>query len=201
MRLLKLFVSACLAFTCISASVIEARTPGQLTQVTSFGSNPSNTLMYIYVPVKLVTKPALIVAIHYCGGTAAAYASGSPYTQLAEQYGFIVIFPQSPYSGTCWDVSSTSALTHNGGGDSNSIANMVTYAISTYGVDSTRVFVTGSSSGAMMTASQKIQSILHSNLLISSKERHGSNIPRDVRRRNRLLWCPRWLLREFHQPS
>ena len=107
--------------------------------------------MFIYVPTKLAAKPPIIVAIHYCGGTAQAYFSGSPYAQLADEYGFIVVYPQSPYSGTCWDVSSKSALTHDGGGDSNSIANMVTYTLQTYGGDSTKVFVTGSSSGAMMT--------------------------------------------------
>ncbi|KAI1859281.1 uncharacterized protein JN550_012090 [Neoarthrinium moseri] len=122
-----------------------------LTQVTNFGENSSGTKMYIYVPNKLAAKPAIIVAIHYCSGTAQAYYSGTPYATLAEQYGFIVIYPESPYSGTCWDVSSTAALTHNGGADSNSIANMVTYTIGKYGADSSRVFVTGSSSGAMMT--------------------------------------------------
>lgn len=90
---------------------------------------------------------------HYCTGTAQAYYSGSPYATLAEQYGFIVIYPESPHSGTCWDVSSQATLTHNGGGDSNSIANMVNYAIDKYGADTSKVFVTGSSSGAMMTVS------------------------------------------------
>lgn len=48
-------------------------------------------------------------------------------------------------------MSSQATLTHNGGGNSNSIANMVTWTISEYGADSKKVFVTGSSSGAMMT--------------------------------------------------
>lgn len=42
-------------------------------------------------------------------------------------------------------------LTHNSGGDSLGIVSMVRYAISTYGVDSTKVYATGTSSGAMMT--------------------------------------------------
>lgn len=65
--------------------------------------------------------------------------------------GFIVIFPQSPSSGGCWDVSSTASLTHNGGGDSQTIVNMVKYAEANYGADSSKVYMTGSSSGAMMT--------------------------------------------------
>lgn len=97
------------------------------------------------------TNAPIVVAIHYCTGTASAYYSGTPYAQLAEQHGFIVIYPESPYSGTCWDVSSVASETHGGGADTTSIANMVNYTLSTYGADSTRVFVTGSSSGAMMT--------------------------------------------------
>ena len=89
----------------------------------------------------------LMCLLDYCTGTAQAYYTGSPYAQLADQYGFIVIYPESPYSGTCWDVSSKAALTHNGGGDSNSIANMVTYTLQKYNGDASQVFVTGSSSG------------------------------------------------------
>lgn len=92
-------------------------------------------------------------------GTAQAYYQGTPYAQLAEQHGFIVIYPSSPYSGTCWDVSSHAALTHNGGGDSNSIANMVTWTTSQYNADTSKVFVTGSSSGAMMTVRIRGQSL------------------------------------------
>lgn len=144
---MKFFTSASAALAFCS-SLVSA---GTYSQVTNFGSNPTNTLVYQYVPTKLAAKPPIIVAIHYCTGTAQAYYTGTPYAQLADQYGFIVLYPQSPYSGTCWDVSSKSALTHNGGGDSNSIANAVTWAISKYSADATRVFVTGSSSGAMMT--------------------------------------------------
>ena len=124
---------------------------GGLTQVTSFGDNPSNAKMYIHVPATLSESPAIIVAIHYCTGTASAYYSGSPYAQLADSKGFIVIYPESPYSGTCWDVSSDATLHHEGGANSNSIANMVRYTIDEYGADPAKVFVTGSSSGAMMT--------------------------------------------------
>ncbi|KAH0166281.1 carbohydrate esterase family 1 protein, partial [Aureobasidium melanogenum] len=123
----------------------------QLTQVNNFGDNPSGTGMYIYVPTKLATKPPIIVAIHYCQGTAQAYYQGSPYAKLADEKGFIVIYPSSPHAGTCWDVSSQKSLKHGGGGDSNAIANMVSYTLKKYNADPKRVFVTGSSSGAMMT--------------------------------------------------
>jgi len=138
-------------FVAFGATTDPLAPRASLQHVTSFGSNPSNTQMYIYVPDKLATNPAIIVAIHYCTGTAQAYFSGTPYASFADRSGFIVIYPSSPYSGTCWDVSSRAALTHNGGGDSNSIANMVTYTLQRYNADPKKVFVTGTSSGAMMT--------------------------------------------------
>src|SRR3569833_3339611 len=57
------------------------------------------------------------------------------------------VWPSSPHSGTCWDVSRKSSLSHNGGGDSQAISNMILYAIDHYKVDPTKVFVTGGSSG------------------------------------------------------
>ncbi|RAL15301.1 putative acetyl xylan esterase [Aspergillus homomorphus CBS 101889] len=140
---------------------------GYLQQVTNFGSNPTNVGMYIYVPNNLAAKPGIIVAIHYCTGSANAYYTNSPYASLAERHGFIVIYPQSPYSGACWDVSSEATLTHNGGGNSNSIANMVTWTISRYNADTSKVFVTGTSSGAMMTK-QNVMAATYPNLFAAA---------------------------------
>ncbi|KAF4621218.1 hypothetical protein D9613_000090 [Agrocybe pediades] len=124
----------------------------QLLEVTNFGSNPTKVRMFTYKPTNLVSNPALIVAMHYCTGTAQAYFSGTQYANLADQMkSFMVIYPHAPDSGGCWDVHSTETLTHNAGGDSLGIASMIRYAITNYGVDPTRVFATGTSSGAMMT--------------------------------------------------
>ncbi|KAG8870783.1 hypothetical protein FRC20_011330 [Serendipita sp. 405] len=121
-----------------AAGVLGAQ--NQLVKVSSFGTNPNNVGMYVYKPTKLANPLPLIVAIHYCTGSAQAYFSG-----------FIVVYPDSPRDGKCFDVASSATLTHNGGGDSQGIASMIKYAISTYGVASNKVFVTGTSSGAMMT--------------------------------------------------
>ncbi|GJE89709.1 carbohydrate esterase family 1 protein [Phanerochaete sordida] len=123
-----------------------------LTQFNNFGTNPNNVAMYVYKPKKVLSSPPLIVASHYCQGTAQAYFQGSKFASLAETYGYVVIFPSSPHSGTCWDVSSDETLTHNGGSDSLSIANAARFAVSNWGVDPNRVFAVGTSSGAMMTS-------------------------------------------------
>jgi len=144
-------VASTIASAWASALARRAPTPGSLSQVTSFGTAPTKAGFYIYVPKKLAASPGIVVAIHYCTGTAQAYFNGSPYKTLAEQYGFIVIYPNSPHSGTCWDVSSKATLSHEGGGDSNTIANMVKWTITEYKANTSQVFVTGTSSGAMMT--------------------------------------------------
>lgn len=138
-----------------AAAAAAAGPQSTLQQVTDLYLDPSGKAkMYIYVPEKLSPKPAVIVALHYCAGTAEAYFTGSPYAQLADDKGFVVIYPESPHEGTCWDVSSRASLSHDGGdSDSASISRMVAYALKKYGGDASKVFVTGSSSGAMMTVS------------------------------------------------
>ncbi|KAF2221276.1 putative Acetylxylan esterase A [Elsinoe ampelina] len=107
--------------------------------------------MYIYVPSNLKKPAPIVVAVHHCQGSAVGYSQETKYQTYAQQKGFMVIYPNSRSSGGCFDVSSKATLTHNGGGDSQTIANMVKYAVSNYGGDASRVYVTGSSSGAMMT--------------------------------------------------
>jgi len=122
-----------------------------ISKVSGFNSGPTNLGMYVYVPKKLTTPAPIIVAIHHCQGSATAYSTETKYMPLADSHGFILIYPNSRSSGGCFDVASTASLTHNGGGDSETIANMVKYAVTNYGGDANRTYVTGTSSGAMMT--------------------------------------------------
>ncbi|GAA4605281.1 poly(hydroxyalkanoate) depolymerase family esterase [Actinoplanes octamycinicus] len=122
-----------------------------LTEVTGFGTNPTGIRMYLYVPDRLATKPAVLVAVHYCTGSGPAFYSGTEFKSLADQYGFIVIYPSTVRTGNCWDVSSAGALTHNGNSDPVGITSMVKYVQQRYNTDTARTFVTGASSGAMMT--------------------------------------------------
>jgi poly(hydroxyalkanoate) depolymerase family esterase len=133
---------------------LQAASPAaaaSLVQVTSFGSNPSNLQMYVYVPNSVSAHPAILVALHYCGGTGPAFYSGSEFASLADRYGFVVIYPSVTRGDHCWDVSSSQALTRNGGSDPVGIMSMVSYAEQHYNGDPGRVYVTGASSGAMMT--------------------------------------------------
>ncbi|KAG8833418.1 hypothetical protein FRC18_003666 [Serendipita sp. 400] len=121
------------------------------TEITNFGSNPTGVRNWLYVPATLASNPPIVVAIHWCSGTANAMYSTNVFNTLAEQKGFIVIFPQAPSSDGCWDVHTTATLTHNAGGDSLGIVSAVRWTLTNFGANSARVYATGISSGAMMT--------------------------------------------------
>ncbi|KAF8647075.1 hypothetical protein AX16_006910 [Volvariella volvacea WC 439] len=136
----------------ITMLAILARTTfAQLQQITNFGPNPTGVQVFAYRPSGLPANPALVVAMHYCTGTGQGYYTGTKYASLANTYKFIVIYPDAPDPGGCWDVHTNATLTHDAGGDSLGIASAIRYAISNWGVDRNRVYATGSSSGAMMT--------------------------------------------------
>jgi poly(hydroxyalkanoate) depolymerase family esterase len=122
-----------------------------LTEVTNFGTNPSNLRMYLYVPDRVAARPGLLVAMHYCTGTGPAYYSGTQFAALADRYGYIVIYPSVTRSSQCFDVYSPQALRRDGGSDPVGIMSMVNYVRQRYNVDPARIFATGTSSGAMMT--------------------------------------------------
>jgi len=147
---MKSILESSLTALLLAGAASSQQLSSQLTQVTDFGPNPRNVSFYIYVPRNLQKKPPVLVVPHWCHGTAQDAFNGRPYASLGDQYGFISIYPNSPNTADqCWDVSSNASLTHNGGGDAQGIVSMVKWALQKYGGDKDRVFVTGTSSGAM----------------------------------------------------
>jgi acetylxylan esterase len=124
-----------------------------LTRITGFGTNPTNLNMYIYVPNTVAAKPALLLLVHYCTGSASGIFNGNghDYVTAADRYGYIIVLPEATRDGKCFDVSTAAALKRNGGGDSTGVMSMVSYTRQHYNVDPARIVVSGFSSGAMMT--------------------------------------------------
>lgn len=134
------------------APVAEAASLQQLN--VTLADNPTGVGFYLYAPDALAARAPILVNPHWCHGDAAAAYAGSTFAPgLADQYGFLVIYPDSPNEADkCWDVSSPGTLAHSGGGDSRGIVSMVAWTLGAYPqADASRVFVTGVSSGAMMT--------------------------------------------------
>ncbi|CCC07083.1 hypothetical protein SMACR_01107 [Sordaria macrospora] len=140
-----------LGSTAVLASKCGVAT-GSLQPVANFGENPTGLDLQIYVPKNLAPNPAVILALHYCGGTGPLYSQQSNYNPLADaRRNFVILYPSTTHDNNCWDVASSKSLTRDAGGDTTSLANMVRWAIDEYDADPSKVFVTGSSSGCMMS--------------------------------------------------
>ncbi|WP_433605284.1 extracellular catalytic domain type 1 short-chain-length polyhydroxyalkanoate depolymerase [Dactylosporangium sp. CA-139114] len=145
---------ALLAFAGLTTVALRPAYAATLTEVTNFGANPGGMRMHVYVPDARPARPAIVVAMHGCGGSGPGFYSGSEFASLADRYGYIVIYPtatQQAGFGNCFDTWSDAAKRRGGGSDPVSIVSMVTYAEQQYGGDPSRVYATGSSSGGMMT--------------------------------------------------
>lgn len=143
--------AAATAFVAASLTLAAPASAATLVEVTNFGPNPTNLRMHLYVPDNVDPEPAVLVASHFCTGTGPVFFSGTEFRALADQHGFIVIYPSATRSGQCFDVSSQQALQHNGGSDPVGIVSMVNYVLQQHNGDPDRVYATGLSSGAMMT--------------------------------------------------
>jgi len=153
----KVLIAAASLTVVAAALVVPSARPAfaaALTEVSNFGDNPGGMRMHVYVPDTRPANPAIVVAMHGCGGSGPGFYSSSEFAAQADRYGFLVIYPtatQQAGFGNCFDTWSDAAKRRGGGSDPVSIVSMVTYAERQYGGDPNRVYATGSSSGGMMT--------------------------------------------------
>ncbi|RRR86517.1 PHB depolymerase family esterase [Streptomyces sp. RP5T] len=125
-----------------------------LTEVTGFGSNPGNLSMYAYAPAGLQSGAPLVVALHGCTQSASDYYAHSGWPKFADRYGFALVLPQTSSANNAnscfnWFEPGDSS---RGRGEALSIRQMVDRAVSQYGSDTRRIYVTGLSAGGGMTA-------------------------------------------------
>jgi len=127
---------------------------GRLSEVTSFGSNPGRLRMLAYTPRNVPHASALVVALHGCTQTAAAYDHGSGWSTLADRHGFALLFPEQQHANnpnTCFTWFHP-ADTERNRGEALSIWQMIERMIRDHGIDRSRVFIVGLSAGGAMTA-------------------------------------------------
>lgn len=125
----------------------------QLQQITSFGTNPGNLNMYLYVPSNMPASAPVVVAMHGCTQNATQFATETGWSTLAEQYKFYVIYPEqlsANNSSKCFNWFESGDIT-KGQGECRSIKSMFDYVGANYSIDASRVFVTGFSAGGGMT--------------------------------------------------
>ena len=125
---------------------------GRLRPLTGFGSNPGELDARLYTATDSPT--ALVVVLHGCTQTASTYDRGSGWSQLAERHGFAVLFPQqrrANNSNLCfnWFLPGDA---RRGRGEAASISEVVRHVAGRYGLDRSRIFITGLSAGGAMTS-------------------------------------------------
>src|SRR5262249_43681709 len=114
-----------------------SRPPERLRELTDFGSNPGHTRMFAHVPHKLAPHPALVIAFHGYAQSAAIYERGSGWSALADEHGFVVVYPEqerasSPEGCFSWFVPGN---VERDRGEALSIRQVIEHSIEKFGVD------------------------------------------------------------------
>lgn len=145
---------------CVASCVPDGEPPASgvaqpvtLSQVTSFGSNPGNLKMFVYVPAGLPAGAPLVVAMHGCTESASVYSTQTEWGNLADRFGFAVVFPEQQTannSSSCFNWFQPGDISR-GQGEALSIKQMVDAMKSAHASDPARVFATGMSAGGFMT--------------------------------------------------
>lgn len=126
----------------------------RLCDVEGFGTNPGALRGRCYIPADLPDGAPLVVVLHGCTQTAAGYDRGAGWSQLADEQGFALLFPEQRRANNpnlCFNWFS-SADAGRGKGEACSIAQMIAAMLARHGIDDRRIFVTGLSAGGAMAS-------------------------------------------------
>jgi poly(hydroxyalkanoate) depolymerase family esterase len=127
---------------------------GRLAVLDGFGSNPGALLGRCHVPLGLADKAPLVVVLHGCTQSAAGYDHGAGWSQLADEQGFALLFPQQQAANNpnlCFNWFSPIDA-RRGSGEALSIRQMIATMVAAHGLDESRIFITGLSAGGAMAS-------------------------------------------------
>jgi poly(hydroxyalkanoate) depolymerase family esterase len=127
----------------------------QLTDITEkLSENKGKLNAFIHEPNKKISNPApLVLVLHGCNQDADEIARSSGWNELADTLGFYVVYPEqrgvnNMFKCFNWFLEDDQEKDK---GEIASIHEMVQYAVSTYKIDQSRIYIYGVSAGAAMS--------------------------------------------------
>ncbi|TAM97052.1 MAG: PHB depolymerase family esterase [Rhizobiaceae bacterium] len=137
-----------------SAHVPNHGRQDRLQDLTDFGSNPGSLKGRFHLPPSLPKNAPLVVVLHGCTQNPAGYDHHSGWSQLADEAGFALLFPEQQRSNNpnlCFNWFEP-ADTGRDMGEAFSIRQMIEAVVLRHGLDRKRIFITGLSAGGAMAA-------------------------------------------------
>lgn len=127
---------------------------GRLAPLEEFGSNPGGLRGHFYVPANCPRNAPLVVVLHGCTQSAAAYDHHAGWSQLADEAGFAVLYPEQHQTNNpnlCFNWFRPTDIRRDSG-EAHSISQMIETMIISHDLDRSRIFITGLSAGGAMAA-------------------------------------------------